>query len=49
MRVAPLTVPPTMPAGAIGSVGTGGRPYSVAVAGCYAYVANIDGQHVANF
>src|SRR5271166_3716083 len=38
--VAPLTVPPTLPASAIGSVGNGSSPYSVVVAGRYAYVAN---------
>jgi len=40
--VAPLTVPPKMPAAAIGSVGTGANPWSVAVAGRYAFVVNND-------
>jgi hypothetical protein len=39
-EIAPLTVPPTVPSSAIGSVGTGTYPYSVAVAGRYAYVVN---------
>ena len=43
--VASLTVPPTVPSTAIGSVSTGNNgpaPYSVAVAGRYAYVVNED-------
>jgi hypothetical protein len=39
--IAPLTVPPRIPAAAIGSVGTVSAPYFVAVAGRYAYVANL--------
>ncbi len=39
--VAPLTVPPKVPAAAIGLATTAGYPYSVAVAGHYAYVANV--------
>ena len=38
--VAPLTVPPHLPAGALGSVATGSSPHSVAVSGRYAYVVN---------
>ena len=37
--IAPFTVPAKVPA-AIGSAGAGANPYSVAVAGRYAYVAN---------
>jgi len=38
--VAPLTVPPHLPAAAVGSVATGSSPHSVAVSGRYAYVVN---------
>jgi hypothetical protein len=38
--IAPLTVSPKVPSAAIGQVGTGNDPESVAVAGRYAYVAN---------
>jgi hypothetical protein len=38
--VAPLTVPPTLPLSAIGSLATGGSIPSIAVAGRYAYVVN---------
>jgi hypothetical protein len=38
--VAPLTLPPTIPVGAVGSAATGVEPHSVAVAGRYAYVVN---------
>jgi len=40
--IAPLTVPPRVPAGAIGSVGTGWAPYGLALAGRYAYLVNYD-------
>ena len=38
--IAPLSVPPGIPNAAIGTVGTGQNPGSVAVAGRYVYVAN---------
>jgi len=38
--VAPFTVPLSLPASAVGSVSLGGSPFSVAVAGRYAYVGN---------
>jgi hypothetical protein len=38
--IAPLTVPPNVPASPIGSVATGSEPISVAVAGRYAYVVS---------
>jgi len=38
--IAPLTVLPTVPASAIGSISTSNGPQSVAVAGRYAYVVD---------
>ena len=39
-QIAPLSVPPSLPASAIGSAGTGATPGSIALAGRYAYVVN---------
>ena len=38
--IAPLTVPPQIPAAAVGSMGTNARSYSVAVSGSYAYLVS---------
>jgi hypothetical protein len=47
--VASLTVPPNVPSSAVGSVVTGSQPFSLAVAGRYAYVVNYLGNTLQIF